>query len=332
MTGGAPAPGPGAAAPPAPRRVGGGRLLADYGLLIFLAVNVVVVAMLSPAFLKAENLVNVLTQAAPLGMVVIGQTLVLLVRGLDLSVASVMATAAVLATSFGSTDNAMMPVIFAAALGLGLVVGLVNGLLVARRGVSPFLATLATMIVLQGIRFLYTQGSTGSTLPPGFQLIGQGRLLGLPVNLLALIAMSAVAGLVLHRTPAGRRVYLIGGNPRGAALVGIRTERVTILCYVACAMIAAVAGLFLVGYVGQVDQWTGRGYELDSIVAAVMGGVAITGGRGSIFGALLGVMILILMFNAMILLGLPVQIQWILKGVIIIAASALYMMAGDRRG
>lgn len=332
MTGSTPGTRPAAAGAAASRRALASRLLADFGLLIFLAVNLLVVAVLSPAFLKAENLLNVLTQAAPLGMVVIGQTLVLLVRGLDLSVASVMATAAVLATGFETTDNAMMPAIFAAALGLGLVVGLANGLLVARRGVSPFLATLATMIVLQGIRFLYTQGSTGSTLPPGFQLIGQGRLFGLPVNLLALVILAAVAGLVLHRTPAGRRVYLIGGNPRGAALVGIRTGRVTILCYVACAMIAAVAGLFLVGYVGQVDQWTGRGYELDSIVAAVMGGVAITGGRGNVFGALLGVMILILMFNAMILLGLPVQIQWILKGVIIIAASALYVMAGGRRG
>lgn len=301
-----------------------------FGLFVFLILNVILVSILSPAFLKAENLVNVLTQAAPLGMVVIGQTFVLLVRGLDLSVASVMATAAVLATGFVTTDNAMMPVIFAAAIALGVVVGLANGFLVAWRGVSPFLATLATTIVLQGIRFLYTEGSTGSTLPPGFQVIGQGRFLGLPVNLLALIVLAIVCGYLLRFSPFGRRIYLVGGNPRGAALVGIRARMVTVGCYVICAVIAAVAGLFLVGYVGQVDQWTGKGYELDSIVAAVMGGVAITGGRGNIFGALLGVLILILMFNAVILLGLPVQLQWILKGVIIVAASALYLW-GDRR-
>jgi ribose/xylose/arabinose/galactoside ABC-type transport system permease subunit len=301
-----------------------------FGLLVFLILNVILVSILSPAFLKAENLVNVLTQAAPLGMVVIGQTFVLLVRGLDLSVASVMATAAVLATGFATTDNAMMPVIFAAAIALGVVVGLANGFLVAWRGVSPFLATLATTIVLQGIRFLYTEGSTGSTLPSGFQVIGQGRFLGLPVNLLALIVLAIVCGYLLRFSPFGRRIYLVGGNPRGAALVGIRARAVTVGCYVICAVIAAMAGLFLVGYVGQVDQWTGKGYELDSIVAAVMGGVAITGGRGNIFGALLGVLILILMFNAVILLGLPVQIQWILKGVIIVAASALYLW-GDRR-
>ncbi|MCP4385295.1 MAG: ABC transporter permease [Hyphomicrobiales bacterium] len=306
------------------------RLLRTYGLLTFLALNVVIVSVLSPAFLKIENLLNVLTQAAPLGIVVLGQTFVLLVRGLDLSVASVMATSAVLATSFATMDNRMMPIIFAAAIGLGIVVGLANGLLVAKRRVSPFLATLATAIVLHGIRFLYTEGSTGSTLPSGFTLIGQGRFLGVPVNLLALLALTVICGFILHLSPFGRRIYLVGGSPRGASLVGIHTDRVTIACYVICSVLAALAGLFLVGYVGQVDQWTGKGYELDSIVAAVMGGVAITGGRGSIFGALLGVLILILMFNAVILLGLPVQLQWILKGVIVIAAAALYL-TGDRR-
>lgn len=306
------------------------RFVSVFGLPAFLLLNAVLVSLLSPAFLKIENLINVLTQAAPLGMVVIGQTFVLLVRGLDLSVASVMATAGVLATGFATVDNAMMPVIFAAAIALGAVVGLANGFLVAWRGVSPFLATLATTVVLQGIRFLYTEGSTGSTLPSGFQVIGQSRFLGLPVNMIALVVLALVCGFVLHLSPLGRRIYLVGGNPRGAALVGIRTRAVTVGCYVICSVIATIAGLFLIGYVGQVDQWTGKGYELDSIVAAVMGGVAITGGRGSIFGALLGVLILILMFNAVILLGLPVQLQWILKGVIIVAASALYLSGHSR--
>jgi ribose/xylose/arabinose/galactoside ABC-type transport system permease subunit len=311
-------------------RLSGGWAVQKFGLVAFLLLNVIVVSLLSPAFLKSENILNILTQAAPLGMVVVGQTFVLLLGGLDLSVASVIATAAVLATSFETTDNRMMPVIFGSAILLGIVVGLANGYLVAKRKVSPFLATLATTIVLQGIRFLYTQGSTGSTLPEGFTVIGQHRFLGLPINLLALALLAVVCGYVLHFSPFGRRIYLVGGNPRGAKLVGIRSDAVVIGCYVICSVIAAIAGLFLVGYVGQVDQWTGKGYELDSIVAAVMGGVAISGGRGSIVGALLGVVILIVMFNAVILLGLPVQVQMILKGVIVIAAAALYLSAGSR--
>jgi ribose/xylose/arabinose/galactoside ABC-type transport system permease subunit len=308
-----------------------GQLLSKYGLLGFLIANALVVSFLSPAFLKPENIANVLTQAAPLGIVVLGQTFVLLVGGVDLSVASVMATSAVVATGFASTDNSMVPAIFAAAIALGVVVGLVNGVLVAKRNVSPFLATLATTIVLQGLRFLYTQGSTGSTLPSAFAMMGAGRVLGVPVNLIALIVLAAILGYVLLVSKVGRKIYLVGGNVRGAMLVGLPTHWIVIGCYTLCSVIAAIAGLFLVGYVGQVDQWTGKGYELDSIVAAVMGGVAITGGRGNIFGALLGVLILIVMFNAVILLGLPVQVQLILKGVIVIAASALYLSGSRER-
>jgi ribose/xylose/arabinose/galactoside ABC-type transport system permease subunit len=308
-----------------------GELLSKYGLLGFLIANALVVSFLSPAFLKPENIANVLTQAAPLGIVVLGQTFVLLVGGVDLSVASVMATSAVVATGFASTDNSMVPAIFAAAIALGVVVGLVNGVLVAKRNVSPFLATLATTIVLQGLRFLYTQGSSGSTLPSAFAMMGAGRVLGVPVNLIALIVLAAILGYVLLVSKVGRKIYLVGGNVRGAMLVGLPTHWIVIGCYTLCSVIAAIAGLFLVGYVGQVDQWTGKGYELDSIVAAVMGGVAITGGRGNIFGALLGVLILIVMFNAVILLGLPVQVQLILKGVIVIAASALYLSGSRER-
>ena len=129
----------------------------------------------------------------------------------------------------------------------------------------------------------------------------------------------------------GRKIYLVGNNVRGAILVGLPADRIIISCYALCSVIAAIAGLFLVGYVGQVDQWTGKGYELDSIVAAVMGGVAITGGRGNVFGALLGVAILVVMFDAVILLGLPVQVQLILKGVIVIAASAFYLSGSWER-
>jgi len=308
-----------------------GQLLSKYGLLGFLIANALVVSVLSPAFLKPENIANVLTQAAPLGIVVLGQTFVLLVGGVDLSVASVMATSAVIATGFNTTENAMVPVIFAAAIGLGLVVGFVNGFLVAKRNVSPFLATLATTVVLQGLRFLYTQGSTGSTLPSAFTLMGAGRFLGVPVNLIALVVLAAILGFVILVSKYGRKIYLVGGNVRAAMLVGLPTDGIIIGCYALCSVIASIAGLFLVGYVGQVDQWTGKGYELDSIVAAVMGGVAITGGRGNVFGALLGVLILIVMFNAVILLGLPVQVQLILKGVIVIAASALYLSGSGER-
>ncbi|BCH11833.1 ribose import permease protein RbsC [Mesorhizobium sp. 131-3-5] len=295
-----------------------------YGLVIFLAVLMAVAAAASPTFLRPANLVNVLTIAAPLGMVVIGQTFVILVRGLDLSVASLMATVAVLATAFKATTNDAIPLIFLAAIVFSAVVGFLNGWLVARRNVSPFLATLAMMIILQGIRFAYTGGAPISTLPPGMGFLASGRILGVPVNLMTLAVLAIAFGMVLHRSRLGREIFMVGTNPKAAFLNGVAPDRVIILCYVICSVCAGIGGLFLLGYVGTVSNWVGQGYELDSIVAAVMGGVALTGGRGNIFAALLGVAVLMVINNLVLLLGFPIEMQLIIKGIIIIGAAAFY--------
>lgn len=299
-------------------------LFERFGLILFLAVLLVVAAAASPAFLNPANLLSLLTLAAPLGMVVVGQTFVILVRGLDLSVASLVATVAVLATAFKATSDSAIPLIFAAAIVMSVLVGLVNGWLVTKRGVSPFLATLATMIILQGIRFAYTGGAPISTLPAGMRFLASGQWLGLPVNLWALSLMTLVLAVVLHRTSLGRKIYMVGGNPTSARLNGISPDAVTIFCYVICSVCAGIGGLFLLGYVGTVSNWVGQGYELDSIVAAVMGGVALSGGRGNIFMALLGVVVLIVVNNVVILLGFPIEMQLIIKGIIIIVAAAFY--------
>lgn len=299
-------------------------LFEKFGLAVFLVLLLVVAALASPAFLLPANLLNLLTLAAPLGMVVLGQTFAILVRGLDLSVASLMATVAVLATAFKATDDAVIPLIFVAAIVLSAAVGFINGWLVAKRQVSPFLATLAMMIILQGARFAYTGGAPISTLPPGMAYLATGRILGLPINLWALGAMALVLGLLLHKMRIGREIYMVGGNRKAARLNGLSPDAVIILCYVICSICAGIGGMFLLGYVGTVSNWVGQGYELDSIVAAVMGGVALSGGRGSIFGALMGVAVLIVINNLVVLLGFPTEAQQIIKGVIIIGAAAFY--------
>ena len=297
--------------------------VARFALPATLAGLILLTTMLQPAFLSIQNLQDILTQAAPLGIVVLGQTFVILVRGLDLSVASLMATVAVIATAFNATSNAVIPFIFLVCIVFGALVGLANGLLVTKRNVSPFLATLAMMIVLQGLRFYYTQGAPAGSLPTGFRYLGTGQFFGIPVNIIAFIVLLGSLALLLHKSLVGRRIYIVGGNPFAAELVGIRSARYTILCYVICSIMAAVGGLFLVGFVGTVDIWVGRGYELDSIVAAVIGGVALSGGKGTLTGAVIGAMILVLLFNIVIILGLPVQAQLVIKGVVIIVAAAL---------
>jgi ribose/xylose/arabinose/galactoside ABC-type transport system permease subunit len=300
-----------------------------YGIFIFFILLVLVSGVTSPTFLRGDNVVNMLVQFAPLGIVVIGQVFVILVGGLDLSVASVMATAAVVATGFDGT-NAAAPAIFGVTLAICFCAGLLNGLLVTKRQVSPFLATFATAVVLEGLRFAYTQGAPSGNVPPLFHEMGTGFVSGAPVNVLILVGCAIVLGVLLHASTFGRRVFMVGGNPESARLVGVSPDWVRIICYIVSALLAGLAGLILSGYVGIVDNWVGRGFELDSIVAAVMGGVALSGGRGTLLGGLTGAAILIIVFNIVLLLGMPVQAQTIVKGVIIIGASACYVVRRRR--
>jgi ribose/xylose/arabinose/galactoside ABC-type transport system permease subunit len=299
-------------------------IIRNYGIHLVLLFLIIITALISPQFLASRNISNMLLQAAPLGIVVIGQVLVILVRGLDLSVASVMATAAVVATSFNGQDSDALAV-FAVAIAIGLATGLVNGLLITKRSVSPFLATLATLTLLQGMRFAYTQGAPSGNVPPVYRVLGSQLYYGIPYNMIILAALTIVFSLLLHKSTFGRRIYITGGNPVTARLVGINADRVTIACYVISGGLAALAGLILSGFVGIVDNWVGRGFELDSIVAAVMGGVALSGGRGSIIGGLLGTAILVVVFNAVLMIGFPVQLQFIIKGLVIIIAAAFYV-------
>lgn len=300
-----------------------GPALSRFGIFLLLPVLLLLGGAISPAFLGASNISNLLLQIAPLGIVAIGQCFVMIARGLDLSVASMMATAAVIATGFSGSDGDVAGIV-AAVLAMAVGVGLINGLLVTKRHVSPFLATLATMILLQGFRFAYTQGAPSGNVPPLFRTLGSGKFDGIPFNFAILLGLATLFWLVLHRSAFGRRVFIVGGNPLTGRLLGIRSDLVTVACYVISSCLAGIAGLILSGYVGLVDNWVGQGYELDSIVACVIGGVSLKGGRGSILGALAGAAIIMVIANEVLLFGLPIQIQIIIKGAVIVIAAALY--------
>jgi ribose/xylose/arabinose/galactoside ABC-type transport system permease subunit len=303
------------------------RLFAQVSIYIGFVLLLLAAEIASPVFLSTSNISNMLQQVAPLGIVVIGQTLVIIVRGLDLSVGSVMATAAVAATAFNGLDSDVVPIIGVSLL-IGLATGLANGLLITKRSVPPFLATLAMWIVLEGCRYAYNGGAPSGNVPAFFRVIGAGGFHGIPYNILIMAAIAAVFVVILHVSTFGRRVFLVGGNPVMARLVGIRVDRVVIACYMLSGLLAATAGLVLSGFVGLVDNFVGRGFELDSIVAAVLGGLALSGGRGTILGALVGAAILVAITNAVLLFGLPIQFQLIIKGIVILIAAALHVRTG----
>jgi ribose/xylose/arabinose/galactoside ABC-type transport system permease subunit len=297
-------------------------LLDRFGVALVLPILLALGGVISPAFISERNLSNLLLQFAPLAIVAMGQSFVMIVRGLDPSVASMMATAAVIATGFSGGDRDVVTV-FIAASAVAVAIGLINGLLVTKRQVSPFLATLATMILLQGFRFAYTQGAPSGNVPALLRALGSAKLDGVPYNSLVLLGLAATLGVVLHRSAFGRRVFIVGGGPATGRLLGIRSDLIVVICYVISSCLAALAGLILSGYVGLVDNWVGQGYELDSIVACVVGRVSLKGGRGSIAGALSGAAVIVVIANEVLLLGVPIQIQLIIKGAVIVVAAAL---------
>jgi ribose/xylose/arabinose/galactoside ABC-type transport system permease subunit len=297
--------------------------LSRFGIFFLLPILFLLGGAISPAFLGAGNVSNLLLQVAPLAIVAMGQSFVMIVRGLDLSVASMMATAAVIATGFSGTNGDVVTIVTAVSA-IAVTVGLINGFLITKRHVSPFLATLATMILLQGFRFAYTQGAPSGNVPPLFRTLGSEKLDGVPFNLMILLILATPLWLALHRSAFGRRVFIVGGNPVTGRLLGIRSDLIMQACYVISSCLAALAGLTLSGYVGLVDNWVGQGYELDSIVACVIGGVSLKGGRGSIPGALAGAAIIVVIANEVLLFGLPIQIQIIIKGAVIVIAAALH--------
>jgi len=303
-----------------------------YGIYIFLVILIIVASIISPNFLNPQNLKDILNQSAALGMVSIGQTFVILIGGggLDLSVASVMSTVTVIMAHTTEGQNSLFLPITGVCLFFGMLVGLVNGLLITKRKVQPFMATLGMMIIIQGLRFLYTKGMPKGEFPPIQRYLATGDIGPIPTSIVSLIGMVIIALFVLRKTTFGRKVYAIGGNINTARLCGYNIDLIKIAVYMISGVMASIAGLYLAGWIGIADNWVGKGYEMDSIAAVVMGGTTFEGGRGGVLGTIVGVLIVMMLYNIVLLVGMPVQMQYVLKGVVIILATSFY--ASFRRG
>ena len=308
------------------RRVTAGSLsafLERRGVYVALVLAILISALLSPAFYKFSNLLNVLRAAAVLGIVSIGQTMVILGGGIDLSVGATMGTVAITISEVtgGKDDNVAVAIVI--CLTIGAVVGLLNGLLITKRNIPPFVATLGTLIFVEGARFAWTKGIISGRPAPFVRVLAS--IIGpIPIPVVIMVVLAVIAGLLLKKTPWGRQLYAVGGNREAARFSGVDVERISIMTYVLCGFFAAIAGLILSGYIGYGDRYLGRGFDLDSIGAVVVGGTSFTGGRGGIGGTIAGVLLLTTMFNIVLILNLPVHYQIIVKGAVIIGAVMLY--------
>ncbi len=280
------------------------------GVLVFKGVN----------FFNPGNLVNVARSFSMIAIAAMGQTFVIVSGGLDLSVSAVMATSNVIAATYMTSDAMILPTVFL-CLAAAAIIGLLNGLLITKRKVPPFICTLGTAILVNGLRMIWTNGMPRGAIPPGLKSVCTGSALGaIPNLLLIFIAIAVLDWLLLARTGYGRRLYVVGNNPVVASLSGVKRDRIIILAYVVCAVSAAIVGILLGGYTGIADIWAGKGYDLDSVAFAVLGGAAIGGGSGSIQGTILGGFILLMLSNLALLASLPLESQLIIKGAVIVVA------------
>jgi ribose transport system permease protein len=294
-------------------------------LTIFLSVLgfAALLAISSPNFLNRANLIALLVGLSFDMIVAVGMTILMVSGGFDMSVGSVLALAGAVAgysiTKFGA------PIWLGIMLGLltGVVIGLINGLLITKIRVNPFIATLGMMQVVRGIVFLVTSGLGIPNLPDGFNFFGQEKLLGLQIPVWIMLVLVVVGEILLRRWSFFRQSYFVGGNERSARLSGINIDLVKITNYVIVGLVAAVSGLLLAGRMGTASVSAGLGAELRVISSVVIGGASLSGGEGSIIGALLGVILLNLISNGLNLLGINVYWQnVVIGGVLIIAVAA----------
>ncbi|MDQ4078423.1 MAG: ABC transporter permease [Chloroflexota bacterium] len=301
--------------------------LQRYGAIVALLLTLGVAALLAPELYQPGNLSNVMRQAAMLGIVAIGQTLVLLTAGIDLSVGAVIGLAAIVIAEYTGGQDALLWSGVALTLTLGALVGLANGWLVTKRNVPPFIATLGMLVFVEGARFAYTRGVPSGTLPAALRYLGTGQLGPFPVSFIMWIVLSLIGILLLRRTPYGWQLYATGGNWLAARLSGVNVDRIVASTYVISALLASLTGLILSGYIGYIDRYIGTGFDLDSIAAAVVGGTSFVGGKGGLGGTIAGVLFMSFLLNLILILNLAVEWQLVVKGAVIVGAVALYQSA-----
>lgn len=305
------------------------KFIAKLGPVLALLVLVVAVSVMNMSFLAPSNLLNLLRQVSINALIAFGMTFVILTGGIDLSVGSILALSG--AISAYMIQAGVSPAI-SIAIGMltGALFGLINGILVAYGKAAPFIATLATMTIFRGGTYVFTNGNpiTGTKINESFlfQFMGRGYLFGIPFPIIIMLIAFGILYVVLHKTTFGRKTYALGGNEEAAYVAGVNTKKVTMIIYTLSGLMASVAGVILTSRLSSAQPDAGTSYEMDAIAAVVLGGTSLTGGKGRIFGTLIGALIIGTLNNGMNLLGISSFYQQIVKGIVIIVAVLL-----DRR-
>ncbi|MDR1744214.1 MAG: ABC transporter permease [Planctomycetota bacterium] len=309
-------------------------VLWDLRIIIAFVILCIVLSFASEYFLREKNLINVLRQVSVNGLLSIGMTFIILTGGIDLSVGSMLAFGGVVAASFASSAFTVVPQthpVLAILLGLvaGTVLGALNGLVISKVKVTPFIMTLGMLSIARGLTFIYTDGMPITNLDKGFLQVGQGYLWFLPMPVVVFLIVLVLAWIVLYRMKFGRYVYAVGGNARSARISGINTNFIIFMVYVISGFLSALGGVLLTARTSAGLPQAGQSYELDAIAAVVIGGTSMTGGKGSLLGTLMGILIIGVINNGLDLLGVSSYYQQVVKGLIIVGAVMLDYFQAD---
>lgn len=294
----------------------------DYALVAVIAILIIVGGILEgSSFVSKDNFFNVLRQGSVVGVLAIGMTFVIATAGIDLSVGSMVAAAGV---AGGLVVDSGSFAFIACAIALGIALGAVNGAAVAYGKVVPFIATLAMLLIGRGLA-LWMSDKTPISLfnLDSVRWFGTGEVLTIPSSLIVFLGVAAIGWVLLNRTPYGRYVVAVGGNPEAARIAGVKVSRILFSVYVLSGICVGIAAILLCGRLASASPVSGQLYELDAIAAVVIGGTSLAGGRATIVGTVLGVITFALVFNLLTLMNLAVEIQQVTKGGIILAAVLL---------
>lgn len=316
-------------------------ILQKYGIVFVLIVMVVGISIAEPKFLSATNIFNVLTQSAIFGIMALGMTLVITSKGIDLSIGSVLAFSGVVAASLAQVSNAttvyfpgmtdlpaIVPIVV--ALVIGSLLGAVNGALIAYTGIPAFIATLGMMTIARGGALIFTGGKPVSQFIDGVMFIGS-KVGVVPVPVIVYAIMIAITWVLLGHTSFGKNIYAIGGNVKAAEISGVNVKKNLVLIYGFMGLCAGVAAIVFAGRVGSVHPGAATGYELTAIAATTIGGTSHYGGIGTIWGAVVGALVLGVLRNGLTLLGIHAYWQQIIEGAIIIVAVIIDMRKNARK-
>ncbi|MGJ0191410.1 ABC transporter permease [Pantoea sp. RRHST58] len=296
--------------------------LRDAGTLIGLLIIIITFSFLSPVFFTLPNLLNILQQSSINALIALGMTLVIISGGIDLSVGPTAALSAVLGATL-MISGVPVPMAILATLGIGALCGLFSGSLIAYAGLQPFIVTLGGLSLFRAIALIYTGGSPVFGIPLSFRSLINSTLFGIPVPIVIVALLALTLWIVMNKTPLGEYILAIGGNEEAARVAGVPVKRTKVTVYVISGVLASLAALILIGRLGAAEPTIGNLWELDAIAAAAIGGASLMGGKGSIFGTLIGVIILGALRNGLTLLNIQAFYQLLATGLIIIIAMLI---------